>query len=267
MASQQEGVPVEAEIHRGPVVTTALLIGGLVIGALALLFDGRPTPALDLLAIAIGSGVLAILRSRRPRGVAIWSDGMENRTGMFRRDRVRWADVIRLDRENGAVLVVHATVERSTWHRQIVVHGSDQLATHIGERDGASLERPIRAALEKYREEHDGLGELDDAAGFRSWSWSAVQLVELALGLAMATVLGVVLFRAIDLLPSSLGGVATQFAWVCAAVAACSPWAMVPGWAGPRLPKSVRAVVGWRSASDVLPYLLPWMIMLAGRLA
>ena len=267
MAKQIDGVPPDAEIHPGPVVTTALLISGLVIGALALLFDREPTPALDLLVVAIGCGVLAVFRSRRPRGVAIWPEGLENRTGMFRRDRVHWGDVIRLDRENGAALVVHATVERSTQDRQIVVHGSDQLASYIGQRDGASLEQPIRDALERYRQEHRELREPPDEARSQSWSWTAVQLIELTLGLAMAIVLGVVLFRAIDQLPTFLGGVASQFAWVCAAIAACSPWAMVPGWVGPRLPKSLRAVVGWRSASNVMPYLLPWMFMLGGRLA
>jgi hypothetical protein len=264
MAKQRDGIPAEAEIHRGPVVTTAFLISGFVIGALALLVDGKPTQALDLLVIAIGCGVLAAFRSRRPRGVAIWPDGMENRTGMFRRDRVHWGDVIRLDRENGAALVVHSTAEGSTQDRQIVVHGSDQLESYIGERDGASLEQPIRDALERYRQEH---GEPRDDARCQSWSWNVVQLIELAVGLAIAIVLGVILFRAIDLLPTSLGGVAKQFAWVCAAVSACSPWAMVPGWVGPRFPKSLRAAVGWRSASNVMPYLLPWMFLLGARMA
>jgi hypothetical protein len=262
-----EPVPADAEFYRGPIVTAALLVSGLIVGALALLADGNRTGAIDFLMLAVGLSVMAALRSRLPRGVAIWSEGMENRTGMFRREQVRWGDVVRVDPENGAVLVVHAVSDGLSRDRQIVVHGSDQLASYIGERDAASLEGPIRDALARYHQEqgrHPTPGQLTH--GYR-WSWTSLQLIELAVGLVVAIALGVALFRVIDLLPATWAEVTRQLAFVFAALAACAPWAMVPGWAGPRLPKSPGDLIGWRSASGLLPYMVPWMIMLAGRLA
>jgi len=255
--------------YRGAsIITAALPVSFLAIGAAALLADGNAGYALDLAFLSIGCVALAILRSFRPRGVIVSPYGLENRTGMFRRDFVRWADVIRVRGEWPGVLVLSstdATRFRGNRSRDIVLRGSDELAALIGQREGPSLEQPIREALSDYRRRSGQRPE--DAPSTVVVSWAILQWLLVAACVAVVLTVGLVAFRWVADIAPSWSGKVRQVGFLAAGLAAVAPASTVPGWVGPRLPTHASALLGWRPAADLVPFLVPWIVMLAIRVA
>ena len=260
----------DAIAYRGAsFMTAALPVSTLAIGAAALLADGNAGSALDLAFLSMGCVVLAILRSFRPRGVIVTSEGLENRTGMFRRDFVRWADVIQVRRERPGVLVLSTTDTtriRSDRSRDVVLRGSDELGSLIGQRDGPSLELPIREALSDYRR-RSGQPLEDAPSADLVLSWAILQWLLVAGCVAVVLIVGIVAFRWVANIAPSWSGRVRQVGFLAAGLAAVAPAATVPGWAGPRLPAHATALLGWRPAADLVPFLIPWIVMLAIRVA
>ena len=80
-------------------------------------------------------------------------------------------------------------------------------------------------------------------------------------------VLGAVGLRTVyDLTPGASGTV-HEVAFLISALAAVAPAVTVPGWAGPRLPTRIETAVVWRSASELLPFVAPWMLLASTGLA
>ena len=253
--------------YRGPsIITAALPVSTLAIGAAALLADGNAGYALDLAFLSIGCVVLAILRSLRPRGVIVSPDGLENRTGMYRCDFVRWADVIRVRREWPGVLVLSTTNTTRFQSHDIVLRGSDELGGLIGQREGASLEQPIRSALSDYRRRSGQPPEDAPSADPAMW-WAILQWLLVAGCVAVVLIVGMVAFRWVADIAPSWSGRVRQVGFLATGLAGVAPAAMVPGWVGPRLPVHASAILGWRPAADLLPFLTPWIVMLAIRVA
>jgi hypothetical protein len=251
------------------IITAALPVAFLAIGAAALLADGNAGSALDFAFLSVGCVVLAVLRSHRPRGVIVTSDGLENRTGMFRREFVRWADVIQVRRERPGVLVlssIHATRFSSDRSRDIVLRGSDELGGLIGQRDGPSLEQPIRGALSDYRR-RSGQPPEDAPPADLVLSWAILQWLLVACCVVSILIVGIMAFRWVAEIAPSWSGRVRQVGFLAAGLAAVAPAATVPGWAGPRLPAHASALLGWRPAADLVPFLVPWIVMLAIRVA
>jgi hypothetical protein len=220
--------------------------------------------------LLLGCSTLTLLRTRRPRGVVVGSNGFENRTGMFRSEVVLWSDVLAVTTEKPGILVIYAApVGAATDQRvrQIVVRGSDALSSLIGEGDGPSLERPIRASLESYR---DAMGEpaIADIAPARTNQLIGVaDWVSLVCSSAAVLAFGAVgLKAALDLAPGASGAI-REVAFLTSALAAGAPMVMVPGWAGPRFPTGIDTAVAWRPASELLPFVAPWMLLASTGLA
>jgi hypothetical protein len=201
--------------------------------------------------------------------VIVTADGLENRTGMFRRDFVRWADVSQVRRERPGILVLSSTHipgfarNRS---RDIVLRGSDELAGIIGQRDGPSLEQPIREALYDYRR-RSGQPPEDAPSADLVLSWAILQWALVAVCVAVILIVGILGFRWVADIAPSWSGRVRQVGFLAAGLAAAAPAATIPGWAGPRLPAHAGALLGWRPATDLVPFLIPWVVMLAVRVA
>jgi hypothetical protein len=269
MQPQTSGSADVIEYRGASIITAALPVSFLAIGAAALLADGNAGSAIDFAFLSIGCVALAILRSFRPRGIIVCPDGLENRTGLFRCDSVRWADVIQVRRERPGVLVLsttHATRIRSDRGRDVVLRGSDELGSVIGQREGPSLEQPIREALADYRR-RSGQPPEDAPSADLVLSWAILQWLLVAGCVAVVLLVGIVTFRWVADIASSWSGRVRQVGFLAAGLAAVAPAAMVPGWAGPRLPAHAGAILGWRPAADLVPFLIPWIVMLAIRVA
>jgi hypothetical protein len=262
MSAGFEGTSAGPFNFLGASLITALLpVSFLAIGAAALFADGDLSSATDLGLIAGACAVLAMLRRFRPRGVVLSAKRLENRTGMFRRDAIDWAEVQGIRQEWPGVLVVTAI---GSGHRDIVVRGSDELASIIGEREGPSLEQPIRQAVAKYQR---AVGEERQADQAQASANGIIQWLLVAVCAALVLASGLVVLRLVgDVLPNWHGPL-RRIMFVCAGVAAFAPAATVPGWIGPRMPKHLADLVGWRKASDLLPFILPWVVLGATRIA
>ena len=252
-------------VYRGASVITAGFLLSILAFATGFWFVFRQGPeAAGFGLLLFGCSALTLWRTRRPRGVVVGSNGFENRTGMFRSEVVRWSDVLAVTTEKPGILVIYAApVGAVDGHRvrQVVVRGSDALSSLIGEKDGPSIERPIRAGLESYREAR---GEPAVAAlaprpinllgGVADWA-------SLACSSAAVLVLGTVGLRAAyDLAPGASGAV-HEVVFLISALAAVAPMVTVPGWAGPRLPVRIETAVAWRPASELLPFVAPRMLL------
>jgi len=84
---------------------------------------------------------------------------------------------------------------------------------------------------------------------------------------AVVLTVGLVAFRWVADIAPSWSGKVRQVGFLAAGLAAVAPASTVPGWVGPRLPTHASALLGWRPAADLVPFLVPWIVMLAIRVA
>jgi hypothetical protein len=258
-------------VYRGAsMITAGFLLSILAFGTVVCLGFRQGLEAAGFGLLLLGCSTLALWRTRRPRSVIVGSNGFENRTGMFRSEVVLWSDVLAVTTEKPGILVIYAApagAATSQRARQIVVRGSDALSSLIGEGDGPSLERPIRASLESYRGTRGEPAVADVAPGPINLLAGVADWALLACALAAVLVLGTVGLRTTyDVVPGVSGAV-HEVVFLVSALAAGAPMVMVPGWAGPRLPTRIGTAVAWRPASELLPFVAPWMLLASTGLA